>query len=82
MQHLRLASPELSDPASGEPRIGQQHIDAGRTELIPLPQGMQLPTNQRTESTSRQRGSLQIGMHLIPGVAHRRMDIADVQLLR
>ena len=51
------------------------------TELVPLPQSMQLPANQGAEATPRQGRAGKIGMHLVPGVSHRGMHVADMQLL-
>ena len=49
--------------------------------MIPLPQDVKLPTDQRPQATTGQYGPLQIGVHLIPGVAHRGVHIAQMQLI-
>ena len=82
MQHLGLAPPELLNAAGSEAGIRQQVIDALGAELVPLAQGMQLPANQRAEPPLRQSGTAEISVHLIPGVTHRCVDVAEMQLIR
>ena len=81
MNDLGVPSPELADPASGETGVGDQVINPLSTQLIPLTQGMQLPTDQGAEATARQAGSPEIGVHLIPGVTHWGMHVTHMQLI-
>ena len=43
---------------------------------------MQLIADQGAQPGARQGRPLQIGMHLIPGVPHRGVDVTQVQLIR
>ena len=80
MDHAGLAPPILADSTRRETGVGNELIHPLGTELIPLPQGMQLPTNQRAKTTApRQNG--EISVHLVPGVTHRGVHVADMQLL-
>jgi hypothetical protein len=82
VQHLGLTSPELLNAPGGEAGIRQQVIDPLGAELVPLAQGMQLPADQRPEPPPRQCRSAEVSVHLIPGVSHRRVHVAEMQLIR
>ena len=57
-------------------------INTLRTELVPLTQSVELTANQGPEPSAHQNGVSEIGVHLIPGVAHRGVDVTHVELIR
>ena len=82
MDHAGLAPPVLADATRRETGVGNEVVHPLSTELVPLPQSMQLPANQRAQTTPSQRRTLQISVHLVPGVTHGCVHITDVQLVR
>src|SRR6185369_5400121 len=69
----------LQDAARDEFRIGDEAINARRGPVIPKPQLVQQPAQWSAARTALQALASQVGELLVPGVAHRRADIADMQ---
>jgi len=80
--HAGLPPPVLADSTRRETGVGNEVIYPLSTEVVPLPQSMQLPSNQGAQTTPRQRRTLQISVQLVPGVTHECVHITDVQLVR
>ncbi len=82
MDHAGLPPPVLANSTRRETRIGNEVVHPLSTEMVPLPQSMQLPANQRAQTTPSQRRTLKISVHLVQGVTHGCVHITDVQLVR
>ena len=82
MHHLGPPAPAATDAPGREAGVGHQPIHPLGAEGIPLPQLVELEPHQRSEGAARQGGTLEIGVHLIPGVTHRGVYIAHMQLVR
>ena len=82
VHHGGLAAPVAADARGRKAGVRQQLIRALAAQDIPLAQLMQLRANQGPQTTPGQGGLAQVGVHLIPGVAHGGMDIAQMALVR
>ena len=80
MDHLRLATVDVPDATADEARIGDEVVDAVRRVLVPQPQPVQQPLRRPAARAVVEPALAEVLQ--IPGVAHRRMDVADVELLR
>ncbi|MNS85389.1 hypothetical protein D3C72_1192530 [compost metagenome] len=80
--HRGRAAVDLADAPRHVGRVGHQQVHAMGGALVPDPHVMEDGPRHPALEPARQARFVEILVLEVPGVADRRMDIADVQLLR
>ena len=82
MNHDRVASINLADTTGDVRGISQEEVDAIGGTRVPAAQPMQQPAGISTLQSVLQAALAQVLRLQVPGVAHWRMHVADMELVR
>ena len=82
MHHAGLAPVDLAHPPADEGRVGDEAVDAGGGAAVPQPHVVQHRAGEGALQATLHAGLAQVLVLHVPGVADRRMDVADMELVR
>ena len=76
------AAPDLLDPLGDVAAVGDEAIHAGGGGAVPMPHPVQQPAGIERHRPALEPGLPQVLVLQVPGIAHRAVDVADMQLAR
>ncbi len=81
IDHIGFAAIDAPDPVGDEARVRDEMVDGVRRPRVPEPRFVQQPAREERARAAREARVAQVLVLHVPRVAHRRVDVSDVQLI-